>query len=132
MTEAHTYTFGCPFCGASWTLEQFITAAAGVFRMGDWTGHGECPSCGRQFIWRTKGVLNDKPAAPGWWEGKKRRARKYPPHPCEWCGRTIEGNRRFCSVSCNKKAYYRKTHPVVKYQTPKLSVHSTEKLGKGE
>jgi predicted nucleic acid-binding Zn ribbon protein len=112
------YSFACPFCHAEWKLEELVKVAADVFSSFD--GAGKCPQCKGTFTWVQPGTMDGQTKdGKKWWESAKRK--QYKPHPCLWCGRTIEGPRRFCNTQCNKKWYYRKKHPAVKRKTPIIS-----------
>lgn len=111
MSEAaYTYEFRCPKCRGSWKFEEFATIAKDVFS--SFSGSGVCPLCGTTFSWLRPGKMIETAGAP-WYDGKPH----YKPHPCTWCGRMIDGKRQFCNTQCNKKWYYRQTHPVVKRKT---------------
>jgi hypothetical protein len=103
MTDNYTYTFGCPACGGRWTFEQFASIAKDVFS--SWDGEGECPVCGRRFVWRKPGELNNKPARADW----TTTLRKHYPKRCAHCERAIMGRRKkYCSVDCKNAAYYQR------------------------
>lgn len=114
---ALTYSFACPFCHEDWEFQEFAVIAKDVFS--SFEGVGTCPRCQGTFSWVRPGTLK----GTKWYEGKKH----YKDHPCEWCGRKISGRHRFCNTQCNKKWYYRQSHPEVKYKTEIISP-TTEKL----
>jgi hypothetical protein len=119
---SYTYSFSCPFCGGSWQFEQFASIAKDVFS--GWDGVGECPLCHGTFAWVKPGTLDAERDGTPWWKVVKRR--QYKPHPCLWCGRMLEGRRNFCNTQCNKKWYYRKSHPNVKRRTLIISPPNRE------
>jgi hypothetical protein len=105
MTDNYTYSFGCPACGGSWTFEQFASIAKDVFS--SWDGEGECPVCGRRFVWRKPGELNNKPASAEWHKTlRKRYPKRCGNHKCQ---KAINGRRKkYCSVDCKNAAYYQR------------------------